>query len=223
MTESETSSLSQLALDQQLHASLKVGAGHLAVPFFICVYSCPRAQTHVPCSPLQPSLLLQDTLDLEVVQQLLAAGADANSRDPANHNATPLHKAAALLDPHTPGWGEADLVTPLVGPLPLKVGKPGTATASSSRISHCKASKPSPMHLPAQATLAVVVTRALHQALLMCNSHVSALQVPLLELLQLLVEAGADVTAQDALGQTPLQVALSNGNTACVGFLALRE
>jgi ankyrin repeat protein len=79
------------------------------------------------------------------------------------------------------------------------------------------------MHLPAQATLAVVVTRALHQALLMCNSHVSALQVPLLELLQLLVEAGADVTAQDALGQTPLQVALSNGNTACVGFLALRE
>jgi ankyrin repeat protein len=48
-------------------------------------------------------------------------------------------------------------------------------------------------------------------------------QVPLLELLQLLVEAGADPTAQDALGRTPLQVAIAKGNTACVGFLALRE
>jgi ankyrin repeat protein len=48
-------------------------------------------------------------------------------------------------------------------------------------------------------------------------------QVPLLDLLQLLVEAGADPTAQDALGRTPLQVAIASGNTPCVGFLALRE
>jgi ankyrin repeat protein len=41
--------------------------------------------------------------------------------------------------------------------------------------------------------------------------------------LQLLVKAGADITAQDALGRTPLQVAIASGNTACVGFLALRE
>jgi hypothetical protein len=47
--------------------------------------------------------------------------------------------------------------------------------------------------------------------------------VPLLQLLQLLVDAGADLTAQDALGRTALQVAIANGNTACVGFLALRE
>jgi ankyrin repeat protein len=45
----------------------------------------------------------------------------------------------------------------------------------------------------------------------------------LLQLLQLLVEAGAEIAAQDALGQTPLQVAIAKGNTACVGFLALRE
>jgi hypothetical protein len=49
------------------------------------------------------------------------------------------------------------------------------------------------------------------------------LQVPLLQLLQLLVDAGADVAAQDALGRTPLQVAIETGNTPCVGFLALRE
>jgi ankyrin repeat protein len=49
------------------------------------------------------------------------------------------------------------------------------------------------------------------------------MQDPLLDLLQLLVEAGADPTAQDALGRTPLQVAIASGNTACVGFLALRE
>lgn len=47
MTESDTSSLSQLALDQQLHASLKVGTGHMAEPFFACTWlsmcakSCP--------------------------------------------------------------------------------------------------------------------------------------------------------------------------------------
>jgi ankyrin repeat protein len=48
-------------------------------------------------------------------------------------------------------------------------------------------------------------------------------QVPLLELLRLLVEAGAEVTAQDDPGQTPLQVALIKGNTLCAGFLALRK
>jgi ankyrin repeat protein len=49
------------------------------------------------------------------------------------------------------------------------------------------------------------------------------LQDALLDLLQLLVEAGADPTAQDARKRTPLQVAIASGNTACVGFLALRE
>jgi ankyrin repeat protein len=49
------------------------------------------------------------------------------------------------------------------------------------------------------------------------------LQAPLLDLLQLLVEAGADPTAQDALGRTPLQVALVKGNTLCAGFLTLCE
>jgi ankyrin repeat protein len=49
------------------------------------------------------------------------------------------------------------------------------------------------------------------------------LQDPLPDLLQLLLEAGADPTAQDALGRTPLQVAIASGNTTCVGFLALRE
>jgi ankyrin repeat protein len=48
-------------------------------------------------------------------------------------------------------------------------------------------------------------------------------QVPLLELLQLLVEAGADPAAQDIMEGTPLQAAIATGNTPCVGFLALRE
>ncbi len=49
--------------------------------------------------------------------------------------------------------------------------------------------------------------------------HWAALHDPNAESLEALREAGADIEAQDSLGQTPLHMAASRGNASAIGFL----
>jgi hypothetical protein len=60
------------------------------------------------------------------VKQLLAAGADVNSRNPVHHNYTPLHVLAAL--PVMAGMTDsAGIMQALLGLTPPQVRRPNTA------------------------------------------------------------------------------------------------